>query len=84
MLKYVIVLVFVISAGWFVTTLPLAQPYLRCLKTPVPDPNEDGFAAEFKRSMQCERMALTDKLVRAADPSNCQGEGLNSPSLACR
>ena len=82
MLKYVIMLVFVISTGWFVTTLPLAQPYLRCLKTPVPDPNEDGFAAEFKRSMQCERMALTDKLVRAADPSN--GRGGDYPSLACR
>jgi hypothetical protein len=65
MLKYAIMLAFVISIGWFLTTLPLAQPYLSCLKTPVPDPNQDGFAAEFKRSVQCERMAFTDKLVRA-------------------
>jgi hypothetical protein len=36
MLKYVIVLAFVIGAGWFLTTLPLAQPYLHCLKTPRP------------------------------------------------
>jgi hypothetical protein len=78
MLKYAIMLAFVISIGWFLTTLPLAQPYLSCLKTPVPDPNQDGFAAEFKRSVQCERMAFTDKLVRAFDPIDGRVGGLKT------
>jgi hypothetical protein len=81
MLKYAIMLAFVISIGWFLTTLPLAQPYLSCLKTPVPDPNQDGFAAEFKRSVQCERMAFTDKLVRAFDPIDGRVGGLKTHDM---
>jgi hypothetical protein len=37
--------------------------------------------AEFKRSVQCERMAFTDKLVRAFDPIDGRVGGLKTHDM---